>query len=78
MDYQLTFLIPALYGLGFSTCGSTGDGDSDTQCQDPQQTVSLVREPRGGPRAGSRDIPLFHAVKDFLAQTDAAPRRPGC
>jgi len=52
MDYQLTFLIPALYGLGFSTCGSTGDGDSDTQCQDPQQTVSLVREPRGGPRAG--------------------------
>jgi hypothetical protein len=27
MDYQLTFLIPALYGLCFSSYKSTGYGD---------------------------------------------------
>lgn len=60
MDYQLTFLIPALHGFCFSTCGSPGDGDRGAQCQDSQQTASLVRKPRRAARrkaVAARNMP---------------------
>jgi len=44
----------------------------------PNKRFLSYASPVAGLAPESRDIPLFHAVKDFLAQTDAAPRRPGC